>query len=138
MNYCTKTDLITAFGMDELIQTTDRENATVINDVVLNNAINDAEAEINVWLAGRYVLPLPSVPEILRKVAMDITRYHLWIDVQADHPVAVHYDRQLKLLKSIATGTASLGLDAIGAPALTTDTVQIATGRNDFGDRRAW
>lgn len=138
MNYCTKSDLITAFGVAELIQTTDKENASAIDDVVLSNAIRDAEAEINVWLAGRYVLPLPTVPEILRKVAMDVTRYHLWGDVQADHPVANRYGQQIKLLQAIAKGTASLGLDIGGAPAQTSNTVQIAEGRNDFGDRRGW
>ncbi len=138
MNYCTKSDLITAFTEAELIQTTDKEHATAINEVVLNNAIRDAEAEINVWLTGRYVLPLPTVPEILRKVAMDITRYHLWGDVESDHPVATRYGHQVKLLQAIAKGAASLGLDGGGAPAATSNTVQISEGRNDFADRRAW
>lgn len=138
MSYCTKPDLIAAFGEGELIQATDRAYASTINDGVLNAAIATAEAEINIWLEGRYRLPLSSVPEILRRIAMDLTRYYLAGDVLPDHPVAVRYQNQVKQLRAIGKGEASLGLDNGGAVTAASDTVQIAVGRNDFGDRSTW
>ena len=41
----TRQDLIDRFGEDELVLLTDREGRGVINDEVLNRAIEDAEAE---------------------------------------------------------------------------------------------
>jgi len=136
--YCTKTDMITTFGEPELIQITDRENTGVIDDAVLDTAITTAQAEINVWLEGRYSLPLPSVPEVLRRIAMDMTRYFLSGDINGDHPVARRYAEQTKLLHAISRGQASLGLDSAGVTTTAVDTVQISQGRNDFGDRSRW
>ena len=136
--YCTKADMITTFGEPELIQVTDRANSDTIDDAVLNTAIVTAQAEINVWLEGRYPLPLPSVPDVLRRIAMDITRYYLWGDVSNDHPVARRYTEQTKLLHAIGRGQASLGLDSAGAKTIAVDTVQISQGRNDFGERSRW
>ncbi|MBR7793783.1 DUF1320 domain-containing protein [Undibacterium sp. FT147W] len=138
MMYCTKNDMITTFGEPELIQVTDRANTGVIDDAVLNTAITTAQAEINIWLEGRYPLPLSSVPEVLRRIAMDITRYYLCGDVNNDHPVARRYAEQTKLLRSISRGQASLGLDSAGVKTTAVDTVQISQGRNDFGDRSRW
>ncbi|CAN5754462.1 hypothetical protein BH11PSE12_BH11PSE12_08330 [soil metagenome] len=138
MPYCTKADLINAYGEQELIQLTDRENALVIDDAVLNTAIATAEAEINVWLEGRYPLPLASVPLVLKRIACDVTRFGLCGDIADDHPAARRHSAQLKVLRAIADGKASLGLDLTGAVALPADTVQVSAGRNDFGDRSSW
>ena len=138
MMYCTKDDMITTFGEAELIQLTDRMDRGVIDDATLNAAMSTAQAEVNAWLEGRYSLPLPSVPDVLRRIAMDITRYLLWGDVNSDHHVARRYADQSKLLRSIGRGQAALGLDSTGAKTLAVDTVQISQGRNDFGDRSRW
>ncbi len=124
-----------AFGESELIQLTDRDAGQVINDQVLNRAINAASAEINVWLAGRYVLPLQTVPDGLKTIAVDLARYHLYSDIQQDHPAAIRYGHQIRLLQSIAKGTASLGIDTAGAVPAVSDNVQISAGRNDFAGR---
>lgn len=136
--YCTKNDMITTFGEPELTQVTDRANTGVIDDAVLNTAITTAQAEINIWLEGRYPLPLSSVPEVLRRIAMDLTRYFLSGDINGDHPVARRYAEQTKLLHAISRGQASLGLDSAGVTTTAVDTVQISQGRNDFGDRSRW
>ena len=48
----TRQDLIDRFGEDELVLLTDREGRGVIDDEVLNRAIEDAEAETAAYIQG--------------------------------------------------------------------------------------
>ncbi|MBY0572053.1 MAG: DUF1320 domain-containing protein [Undibacterium sp.] len=138
MFYCTRQDLINAYGEEELIQLTDRIYAGSIDELVLNQAIAIAQAEIDVWLTGSFKLPLPSVPLVLVMIACDFTRYLLSGDIGVDHHVAVRRRDQLATLKAISRGQISLGLDQSGEVTSRVDLVQIASGRNDFGDRSRW
>ena len=111
MSYCTKQKLIDRGHELELKQLTDTTGAGVINDTVLNQAIADADAEINVYLTGRYALPLQSVPEVLVRVACDISRYYLF-GKKVTEQVEKRYQNALDLLRSISKGTVQLGLDS--------------------------
>jgi phage gp36-like protein len=100
MMYCTNRhdhDL----GEPKLIKITDRENTGVIDDAVLDTAITTAQAEINVWLEGRYSLPF-LLSRRCYAIAMDMTRYFLSGDINGDHPVARRYAEQTKLLHAIS------------------------------------
>jgi phage gp36-like protein len=114
MPYCAKQDLIDRFGEGELIQLTDRTGAGVINDTVLNRAINDADGEINGYLAGRYALPLASTPPVLTLKACDMARYYLYEEAVPD-VVKERYANAIAWLKGVAKGDISLGLDGAGA-----------------------
>lgn len=138
MTYCSKPDLINAFGELEIVQLTDRANNGTIDDVVLNHAISKADVEINMWLAGSYTLPLATTPPLLAHIACDLTRYYLSIDISDDHPTAMRYRDARKNLQSIARGDASLGLDQSNVPTTRVDLVQVMAGRNDFADRSSW
>ena len=60
MNIITRDDLLERFGEKELIELTDREAYAVINDNVLQKAIEDAEAEAGAYLqAAGLVLKTP-------------------------------------------------------------------------------
>jgi phage gp36-like protein len=109
--YATKQDLIDRFGADELIQLTDRTNAGVIDDAVLDRALDDADREINAHVAARYVLPFASPPPILTRLAADIARYFLYEDRATDQ-VKDRYNAAVRLLRSVSTGAATLGPDA--------------------------
>ena len=136
MTYCTQADLVREFGTEELVQLTDRADPPTgqIDAERVAQAIETATAEINVYLEGRYPLPLASTPTVLRRVAVDLARYYLSNDVLDDSPVALSYARQLKLLRGIADGTLSLGLDTAGVVQLPANTVQVSAGRNDWGN----
>ncbi|WP_104565846.1 gp436 family protein [Ralstonia mannitolilytica] len=136
MAYCTQADLVLAFGNDELVQLTDRADPPTgaIDPERVANAIETATSEINVYLEGRYSLPLASVPTVLHRVAVDLARYHLFMDIREDHPAAIRYSHQVKLLSKIADGKVSLGLDEAGAVQKPADTVQVSAGRNDWGN----
>lgn len=119
MTYCTSQNLIDRFGESELIQLTDRDNLGVIDAGVLAQAIADADAEINGYLAA-YPLPLAIVPANLTRIACDIARYHLYDD-QLVEPVAARYTSAIKYLEKIAAGKIQLGPDSTG-------TVDVKTG----------
>lgn len=111
MAYITEQDLVSRFGQREIQQLSDRSNMGTIDSAVVSTAINDASAEIDTYLAGKYALPLASNPVVLISVAANIARYHLY-DLRATEIVQARYDDAIKFLKAISNGTASLGLDS--------------------------
>ena len=137
MPYCTVADLVAVFGLDDIAALTNRSNAPAgaVDTAIAQQAIVKAEAEINVYLEGRYPLPLASTPLILTQIAADVARFYLYTRIDEEHPAAQSYRRRIKLLEGVAAGRLSLGLDAANKVASPCDTVQIAAGRNDFGGR---
>lgn len=119
MSYLTRQNLIDRFGEQELIQLTDRDLVGVINDTVLNQAISDADAEINGYLTA-YPLPLATIPANLVRIACDMTRYYLY-DATVTEQVKARYDSAIKYLTQVAKGLISLGPDTAGAVAATTN-----------------
>ncbi len=111
MTYATQADMVSRFDDKEIEQLTDRANVGVINTTVLANKLADADAEINGYLQGRYALPLTSVPDVLKRLACDIARYHLY-DNRVTEAVRERYKDAIAYLKLVATGTVQLGLDA--------------------------
>jgi len=116
--YCTSYDMITRFGNDELVQRTDRANTGLINDTVLAQAISDATAEINAYLAG---FAMPSTSTILIGICCDIARYRLYDDqiLYSDlgkpiSQVAIRYERWMVYLKEVAAGKIKLSPDVNG------------------------
>jgi phage gp36-like protein len=109
--YATKQDMIDRYGEAELIDLSDRAGALdAIDDGVLATAIDDAEAEINGYLSGRYTLPFPSIPRILTRHACTIARYNLLGDRAADVDQATTtYKAAIAFLKLAASGDVSLG-----------------------------
>lgn len=134
--YCSVQDLIDTFGEKELIALSNRDApGTVVNIDVVSKAISQAQAEVNVYLEGRYPLPLATTPVILQQISQDLTRYFLHTRIDDDHPVSKRYHQRIRLLSDISKGKCSLGLDVENKVALPADTVQIAPGRSVFGGR---
>ena len=128
MPYVTQQQLVDRFGEEELIQLTDRANVGAIDVAVLNQAIADAGAEIDGYLAGRYRLPLTTVPVILALYSGDITRYRLHDDGATDE-VRRRYEDAMKFLRLAADGKVMLGADE-PAPA---GGAQMESGGRTFG-----
>lgn len=110
MTYAIQQNLIDRFGLDELIQLTDRNNANALDSTVISRALADADAQINGYLAARYTLPLETVPGILEKCACDIARYQLFENRVTDI-VRERFENTIKFLQDVASGKASLGVD---------------------------
>ena len=116
MPYATQQNMIDRFGQQELTELTDRSSSGAIDAEVLARCLADADADINVRLSVRYTLPLTAVPEVLVRIACDITRYYLYDDRVTDQ-VKARFDNAIKLLDAVAAGKASIGVNAaLAAP----------------------
>lgn len=129
MSYATQQDLIDRFGDIELKELADRDGDGIIDAAVLADALADADALIDSYIANRYDLPLATTPARLIDVASDIARYKLYKDSPLD-AVTDRYKDAMAFLRDVSAGKASL--DVGGAePAAAGDTVQTSgDGRN--------
>lgn len=120
MAYATLQDMIDRFGETELAQLSDRSGqAVAVDPLVLDAKLADADAEIDGYLVQRYTLPLASVPPVLKRVATDIARYHLYDD-RATEQVTTRYKDAIAFLKDVAKGNAGIGVDQGGDTPATT------------------
>lgn len=107
MSYCIYTDLVERFGAKELSELTNMMGPCP----AIDDAINDATAEIDSYLAVRYSLPIASpVPAVLKRCACELARYFLWDDNITDH-IRQRYEDSITILKSIANGTMVLPIN---------------------------
>jgi len=139
MTYASRQNLIDRFGQQELIELTDSAELGVIDDGAVTVALNDADAEINSFLAGRYTLPLTQTSLELERLACDIARYRLWDDA-ASETVKNRYDDAIKKLRDVSKGVASLGIDQASQPVKVAGGASISSGGRDFGrpGRGSW
>ncbi|KAF1692760.1 hypothetical protein CSC62_14090 [Pseudoxanthomonas jiangsuensis] len=102
----------------------------------ISEAVVEAGAVIDGYLARRYTLPLASTPGILVKWARSITRYTLHADRISDDrtdPVARDYRDAIRFLELIAAGKFSLGLDDPTTGPAAAGEIQINPGHKVFG-----
>ena len=107
MPYASLDDLKKKFGQDELIALTDRVNQTTINSSIVTRALEDADAEINIYLLKRYQLPLSETFPLLTILACDIARFRLHTTDPSDE-VRKRYQDAKQMLEDIAHGTYDL------------------------------
>ena len=108
--YATKQDLEDRDGSMLYNFALDRSTDT-LNDVWIDEALATADDEINGYLSRRFVLPLPSVPDLLKRQAIVIGFY--WLgdrDNQVTKLLQERYDRAIAKVKEIAAGKVDLGL----------------------------
>lgn len=132
MTYAAKANMLARFGEPEVIALTDRDHLGVVDDVVLDGALAEADTEIDPYLAPRHQLPLANVPRILTGFACDIARYRLCgAGVTETDEIRNRYKDAVKFLENVASGKIGLGLDAANNVAKPANMVQFAesTGR---------
>jgi len=122
--YVSVQSLIDRHGEDAVTDMVDRELDNDANSEALNNAISDAEGEINSYIGVVYDLPLPgvtdiaapqlnmAVPAVLRRVAVDIAVYRAAVDYGGalTHEKRKRYDDALAWLQGVAAGKTVLGV----------------------------
>ena len=111
----TRQDLIDRFGEDELVLLTDREGRGVIDDEVLNRAIEDAEAETAAYIQAAGLV-LPSPPKVLVIQVCDIARYYLH-DNGETQVVLDRYKQAIAWLRDVVRNPRLLDPDAVVADA---------------------
>lgn len=114
--YCTLTDITALIPEQTVINLTDDSGIGVIEQASVDAAISDADAEIDSYCAGRYLVPFGSalgttVPAVIVKVSVDVAIYNLYSRCAEKIPESreARYKNAIALLKEIAKGVVTLG-----------------------------
>lgn len=88
---------------------------------LIDEAIADADGEIDGYLAKRYAVPLSPVPKVINKFSKDIAVYNLFsrmgIDEGTEEKTYLNrYNAAVRFLTLVAEGKVSIGADADGDP----------------------
>lgn len=111
-NYITQEDIEKKIGVDGLIQLTDDYVDGVVNTDNMNQAITDAEGEVDSYLAKQYSVPLSSPPAIVKAICLDIVIYHLWGRRKSTpEDIEKRYTNAIRFLEKVAKDQVSLGVD---------------------------
>jgi phage gp36-like protein len=131
MLYCSKQGLIDRFSEVELIQLTDRDGLGVINDEVLNRAIEDASTEMDAYLS-RFNFTADNLPKSLKPLACDIARYRLYDEEPTEH-IITRYNNAIKFLKAVNKGEITLGTTTQDSEVTSNDLPEIHSAGSVFG-----
>lgn len=129
MPYATLADLISRFGEQELIDQTDRTTGANVDVSVVARELAYASAVIDGYLAARYVLPLPTVPDLLVGLCCDLVRYALYTDAAPDI-VRDRYKAAVASLRDISNG--AIKLDAATPSAASSGLVEMVGSERLF------
>ena len=132
MAYSTLTDLKKLIPEITIIQLTDDENTGAVNQSRVDEAIAQADAEIDSYCGGRYAVPFTTVPDIAKKISVDIAIYNLYSRRVESLPEtrADRYKNAIRQLEGIAKGLVSIG-EQPEPPAPDTGGTQINVTSND-------
>ncbi len=129
------TGFIERFGLEETIIATDRDGSRTIDRAYLIGALRDAQAECEAFVAGRYALPLSTVPGLLQTAVADLARARLYPRGSPDG-VTNAAAAQRRILERISQGAIPLpGVGGI-APTASAGEDGPVTGWTSNGDFR--
>lgn len=113
MPYCTLDDIKKLIPEEALIQLTDDEGLGSVNQARIEEAVVQADAEIDSYCGSRYSVPFDTVPEVVKKLSVDIAVYNLYSRRVEEAPAvrAERYRNAIRQLEGISKGVISLGID---------------------------
>ena len=129
-SYITRSDL--DIPQDVLVQLTDDEGTGTADEAVVDNAIADAEAEIESYCGNRYTVPLSPV-NMVKKLAKDIAAYNIYSRRdEVPQSVKDRHERAVSFLKDVSAGRAHIeGLTGV----LSEDERTASAGKVTGGER---
>jgi len=130
MPYANKTDMQARYEDQKLIELTDRVEPyqNIIIDSVMNIALDDASAVIDMYVGGRYKVPLSPAPQSLIKICCTLAYYGLHRGHHHDE-LRQTYEDALSYLEKIAAGKIELNQLGAEAPSATATAVVEAPDR---------
>jgi len=98
---------------ESIIELTDDEDLGGVNQARVDEAIAQADAEIDSYCGGRYSVPFTTVPDIVKKISVDIAIYNLYSRKVEEIPDTreQRYKNAIRQLEGIAKGIISIGED---------------------------
>ena len=122
MGYCTIDDLKKIIDVSELKRFADDSgSAEGLEDpivaAVIAEATEQADSEIDSYLAARYTLPLAVAPRVISSLSARMTIYYLSLraGTEPDKKWESVYKRSVDVLAQIAKGIVSLGIPLVKA-----------------------
>lgn len=111
MPYSTLTDIKKLISEVTVNQLTDDEDTGAVVESRVTEAIAQADAEINSYCGGRYTVPFSTVPDIVKKISVDIAIYNLYSRKVEEIPEtrADRYKNAIRQLEGISKGIISIG-----------------------------
>lgn len=108
-----KSDMVNAILGDEYIED-EEEKAKKLRELS-EDALTDADAEINGYLSKRYRLPFDTPPAVLNKFSKDVAVYNLVSRVgideaERDKTFLNRYNAAIKFLTLVAEGKIDIGV----------------------------
>lgn len=95
----------------QLIELTDDAQTGSVDEEVANDAIEQADSHIDVYMRGRYPADIGTgVPEFIRDLSTKLAAYNLFrraLALTVPDPVMVDYKSSLQMLKDIQSGKIS-------------------------------
>lgn len=111
MPYATAADIVDLYGAQQLAVIADRDGDGLVDAGTVERALAEASTEIDLHIGARYPLPLPTIPDALRRLTIDIAVYRLALAGSvATTEFRTRYDDAIKLCQRIAEGKATLQL----------------------------
>lgn len=115
MIYCALADLRLAIPGQTLIWlSNDDEAATAIDEAVVEEAVRQAEETVDGYLRGRYNLPLPTVPTIVKDMTVNLARHWLYArrpeGNELPDAVTRTYKSAIQMLEALRDNRMTLGL----------------------------
>lgn len=109
MAYSTVTDVRKALTAGASAD--DTTTASEIEDLQMQDAITEADAQIDGALALLYAVPIVTPPALIKMISRDLAAYLItltWlgnIELDDRHPVNLRYKRALSLLEQLQSGS---------------------------------
>jgi phage gp36-like protein len=141
MSYCLASDIAAAVPSADLIQITNDAGGTTVDTTVVDNMISYVDNIIDGYIRGRYGLPLITIPDELKYLAIDFVVYKLYtrrMFTEVPESVNQRYKEIMGLLKDIQKGTYTLGIDTIESGKMTTDKTAISSSKNQYYNEDKW
>lgn len=104
--YCTVDDIKKMIPDVVIAQLTNDTGGQTIDTTKVDEAIAQAQGEIDAYVSTRYAVPLSPAPDILRKLCVDIAIYNLYSRLVELTPQTRkdRYDSAISQLNNIAKG----------------------------------
>lgn len=111
--YSTLDDIKKLLPEESLIQLTDDEGQGTVDQGRVDEAISQADAEIDSYCAVKYRVPFDPVPDLVKKCSVDLAIYNLYARRVEEIPQTRtdRYRNAIRQLEGISKGTVSLGVD---------------------------
>lgn len=117
--YCRIEDIRQYLTEEDLVQLTNDRGTGTVDMQKVEQAISYAGGLINAYLRGRYSVPLSPVPELVKKLCVELAVYELYsrrLCLSMPEGLVERRKEIIKLLEHIQKGFVKLGIEGREGP----------------------